>query len=126
MSKISINYIGHSHNDWIRSLDFYKMEIGILKNRLTEIGGKNSNEEVSTGLEHFENQFLIQQVNMDALKAAIHEHIHEMSVQAAASQGHVDSSYRDQHAQLHEKYELQEKVVNDLRQEFNRFSATWM
>ena len=46
MNKVSITHINNSHGDWLRSLDFYKQELGVLKGRLTEVAGKNTGADV--------------------------------------------------------------------------------
>ncbi|MBS1687499.1 MAG: hypothetical protein JSS96_02145 [Bacteroidetes bacterium] len=126
MSDISIQKIDHSYNEWLNSLDFYLQEIGILKERLTEIGGKNTSQDVSKELEHYENQFTVQRDNMERLKHNIRSSIHNMSDEAKKGAGHVNGAFQDQFSQLKALYEHEETVVNELRHNFNRFSADWM
>ncbi len=55
-TQTSIKHLTNEHNDWLRGLSFYKDELQILKNRLTEIGGKNTGSEAVSMLNHYENQ----------------------------------------------------------------------
>ncbi len=40
--------------------------------------------------------------------------------------GYIDQQVADKHNQLRDSYFTQEKLVNELRHEFNRFAAKWM
>ena len=73
--KINIVHINNMHVDWKRSIDFYRQELGILKERLTEIAAKNTAKDTMVGVEHFENQFEIQQDNMVRLKHDIKQNM---------------------------------------------------
>lgn len=126
MSDINIRKIDHSYNEWLSNLDFYQQDLGVLKNRLTEIGGKNTSAEIAKQLEHYENQFKVQKDNIERLQHDIRNSIHEMSTEARAGAGHVDGVFQKQFNELENKYLAEEHVVNQLRHEFNRFSAEWM
>jgi len=126
MSMTAIPHTNVEHSDWVRSLDFYKDELGILKGRLTEVAGKNTGDEAAKGAEHFENQFRIQITKIDELRHDINNHLAEIAGQAAASAGHIEKAELDSHAALRDRYIAQEKIVNDLRHEFYRYAAKWM
>ncbi|MBL7718748.1 MAG: hypothetical protein JNL72_07925 [Flavipsychrobacter sp.] len=127
MKKVSITHIDNRHNQWLRSLQFYKNELQFLKGRLTEIGGKNTGDEVLRQVEHFENQFKVQADNIDRLSHDIRLNIQEAGRQLQqSSAGYVDSNLITRHEQLDDAFLTGEKTINELRQEFNRFSATWM
>ncbi len=127
MEKISITHLSNAHTDWLRGLDFYKSEIKILKKRLTEIAGKNSQIEVMREVEHFENQFEIQAEN-------IHKLAHDIkaNVKIAAAEyknsgaGYIDGYLFENHNQLCDRYIAEEKTVNELRHSFNQFASCWM
>ncbi len=126
MQKISIKHVTNEHNDWLRALDFYKQEIKTLKDRLTEIAGKNTGADAAKGVEHYENQFSIQRNNIDELAHRIRENVKDLSRQAEAKGGYVDGELSDQHHNLRDAYITEEKTVNELRHEFNRFAIEWM
>jgi len=127
MNRISITHINNSHGDWLRSLDFYKQELGVLKGRLTEVAGKNSAPDVMKQVEHYENQFKVQTDNIDTLAHEIKTNVASISKEAiASSAGYVDSSLLANHNSLGHKFETEEKTVKDLRQSFMTFAAEWM
>ena len=125
--KISITHLGNSHSDWLRSLDFYKHELGILKQRLTEVAGKNSGHEVMAKVEHFENQFMVQQENIDQLSHDIRVNLDAISKAAEESAaGYIEGDLVTKHNSFGQKFKDEEKVINDLRHEFNEFASVWM
>lgn len=126
MSKTSITHLDNEHNDWLRALDFYKTELGILRDRLTEVAGKNTADEVGFNAEHFENQITIQINNVDTLRHNINENLSRVSHQAQENAAHIDKELIAQHEQLRAEYISEEKTINDLRHEFNRFASKWM
>lgn len=126
MKEINIKHISNLHSDALRGLDFYKQEISILKKRLEEIASDNTGREVAESIEHFQNQFLIQINNIDDLKHRINENIKTIENQVKNSVGFVDQKSADENAGLYDQYLTEEKFINDIRQDFNRFASKWM
>ncbi len=127
MHKTSITHISNEHNDWLRALEFYKQELNILKGRLVEIAGKNTGHGTGAVIEHYENQFEIQQSNIARLNHAIAKNIHDIMAEAKHNSAHyVDVIYVEQHYKLKDMYITEEKTINELRHTFNRFAAEWM
>jgi hypothetical protein len=54
--------------DWTKTLQFYKSLIPYFKKRLAEIASKNTNEDIRKKLEHFENQFIVLNEDLDELQ----------------------------------------------------------
>ena len=126
MKGINIKHISNLHSDALRGLDFYKQGIGILKKRLEEIASDNTGKEVAENIEHFQNQFFIQINNMDDLKHRINENINAIENQVKNSAGFVDQNSADENTRLYDQYLSEEKIINDIRQDFNRFASKWM
>ena len=127
MERISITHLDNRHNDWLRALQFYKQEITFLKNRLTEIAGRNTGQEVSSQVEHFENQFKIHLDQIDTIGHNIRENMHAISNEAKnSSAGYIDTNLALKHAQLEKEFTREEDIIQDIRREFNRFSAQWL
>jgi hypothetical protein len=126
MKEINIKHISNLHSDALRGLEFYEQELVILKKRLEEIAGDNTGHEVAVNIEHFQNQFLIQNNNIDELKHKIRENLKAIEGQVMSSAGFVDQDSMSLNADLYDQYLTQEKIVNDIRQDFNRFASKWM
>ena len=127
MNKANIATMGDEHSAWLRALDFYKQELNIVKNRLTEVAGKNTGGTITKDIEHFENQIKVQVNNIDNLHHAINDNLSRSVAQAKNNAaGYIDSALLTAHTDQHGQYTSLEQTINDLRQEFNRFASKWM
>ncbi len=126
MKELNIKHITNLHSDALRGLDFYKQEITILKKRLEEIAADNTGQEAAERVEYFQNQFLIQNNNIDELKHGIHENIQNVEDQIRQSGAYVKVNTAGENLELYDQYISLEKVINEVRHEFNRFASKWM
>lgn len=126
MKEINIKHITNLHSDALRGLDFYEQEITILKKRLEEIAADNTGHEVAERVEYFQNQFLIQNNNIDELKHGIHENIQNIEDQIRQTGAYVKVNTAGENIKLYDQYISLEKVINEIRQEFNHFASKWM
>lgn len=114
------------HNDWLRALEFYKEELEILKNRLSEVSTMYSKEEVKADVEHYQNQFIIQRNNIDELTHSINEHANHMNQNVQDMAQHLSSETMDEHTALHEKFQNLEHTIVELKHNFYRFVAKYI
>lgn len=126
MSYTNASNLGVQHTEWVKTLDFYKSELSILENRLTEVAGKNSGADAMAGVEHFQNQFIIQRNNIDELKHAVNEHSHLTAEDAKHHAGKVETGLVSDHKKIEADVKQFEIVINELRHEFNAFLSKWM
>jgi phosphoenolpyruvate-protein kinase (PTS system EI component) len=126
MSFTNTTQVNAEHQEWLKGLDFYKEDIHILENRLTEIASKNTAFEARQGIEHFQNQFLVQRNNIDELRHKIKEHISTNGKKTELAAEVVENEKLAEHENLKDEYLSFEKVIKDLRQEFNIYLAKWM
>lgn len=126
MNEINIKHVSNLHSDAVRNLEFYEQELIILQKRLEEIAKDNTGHEVAVNIERFQNQFLIQNNNIDELKHKIRENLKNIEQQVMSSAGFVDQDAMSLNADLYEQYLSLEKIVNEIRHEFNRFASKWM
>jgi uncharacterized protein YwqG len=127
MDKISITHFNNAHNSWVRSLDFYRQEIEILAKQLAEIAKKNTSEKVMKEVDHFENQFGLQVINIRELSHQIKQNLNNVAKEAhQSSAGYVDGALLAEHNALGERFVTEEKIISELRHSFQRFAAEWM
>jgi len=120
-------YKQHEENtEWMSKLDFYKDEIEILKGRLEEITSKNNAQEVLSQVEHFQNQWIVQRNNIDEISHQVKANEASLLEEINSNPVAVDHRKVEYHAQEQELVNSFERNFNDLRQEFNTFSAKWM
>jgi hypothetical protein len=122
----SITSSCNNHVAWQNSLLFYKNEFKILEGRLHEIASKNNGHEVMEGVEHFQNQFIIQKNNIDELNHSIHLHDEHVAAEAKIHAGKISNSLHIEHDHLDEQVTRLERIINEVRHEFNLFLAKWM
>lgn len=126
MSYVNIARAGTDHTIWTKGLEFYKDELDLMQKRLLEISGKNTTEEARKGVEHFQNQFMIQQKNISDMKHDVKNYVKGLSNDAKDYGGRIDEVYLRQGSGLKERYEKLEQIMNSLRHEFNDFLSKWM
>ena len=127
MKKVNITHVNNEHGYWLRSLNFYKTEISILRGILTEIASKNTGSETMKEVDHFENQFKIQSENIDRLSHNIHANLSKMSAQAQQSNAsYIDASLLTEHTALGDKYENEVRTITDIIISFRKFAGEWM
>jgi hypothetical protein len=127
MSQKESIYKQHEENtEWISKLDFYKDEIAILKARLEEITTKNNAKEVLMQVEYFQNQWIIQRNNIDEISHQVRANEAALIEEINSNPVAVDHRKTEYHAQEQDLVNSFEKNFNDIRKEFNTFSAKWM
>ena len=126
MSYTTVLYCGTDHSEWLKCIDFYDNEFDILEKRLLELVQKNNGKETMSWVEHFQNQFVVQRNNIDELRHRIHEHAAKVSSDVQQHAGKIESTLAVEHDEMNEQFGIFEKIVNDLRHEFNLFLSKKM
>ncbi|MBL7731876.1 MAG: hypothetical protein JNM88_11915 [Chitinophagaceae bacterium] len=126
MTYTSITHAGNDHSFWRKGLEFYEDDIQIMETRLAEVASKNNSFEARQGVEHFQNQFIVQRNNMDELNHEINLYVQKLGEDSQKHQGHIEMSMLADHDTLQQKYEVFEKIMNGIRHEFNDFLGKWM
>lgn len=126
MNTTNIRHWQSTHNDWLRALNFYKEEINILNDRLTEIAGKYTSKEVVVQVEHFQNQFILHRDNEEKLEHNIRLNLEQIAKDAEVHTGFVSDNLLERLKQNQQAFLSEEQHINQLRHEFNSFSARWM
>jgi hypothetical protein len=114
------------HKTWLNKLLFYKDEISIMKKRIAEIAQRNTAKEVLAFVEHFQNQLIIQDEQIDILAHNIRAH--ELSLEKAADKNPtaIDHVKFEDHVVQRSEVETFEKIFNELRNELIRVLSKWM
>jgi hypothetical protein len=121
-----ITHVTSEYADWLRAIAFYKDEIKILQNRLSEVSQRYTNVDVKSDVEHFQNQFIIQGNNLDDLAKDIKEHETHMSQDAEKMAQHLSNHTLAEHDAQRDRFAHLEKTITDLRHDFNRFLVKYM
>ncbi len=106
---------------WRNNLRSFKEEFSTLKNRLQHLAKSQTHRETLLEIEHLENQFHIQQINIHDLKQAVKKHLREAEEMETGNQKQYSSELLSRHEQLFEEYQSLESMVSELRGEFEEF-----
>lgn len=126
MKQEGLYEVHQEHSEWISKLNFYKDEIKIFKTRLEEIVLKNNTHEVLAEVEKFENQFKIQRNNIDEIAHKITLDEDELQDEVKSNPVAIDHRKVGDHSEQRDLVLTFEKNFNEIRQEYNKFSAKWM
>lgn len=121
METKKIYDLHEEHKTWLNNLSFYKDEIKVMQNRISEIAAKNTGSEVLKQVEHFQNQLIIQKNNIDELNHSIKDHENYLENRVNENPTAVDHRTVNDHPKMRDSYNGFDKVFNDLRKELNTF-----
>lgn len=121
-----VSHVSNEHSDWLRGIDFYKDELHILENRLSEVSQKWTKSEVKADVEHYQNQFIIQKANLSDLQNSIKQHEVHMSDDVQNKAQHLSNNTLAEHDSMRERYQILERTLVDLRHDFNKFLSRYM
>ena len=107
-------------NAWRETLRSYRDEFGQLKNRLQVLAGRQTHRDVLLEIEHLDNQFHIQLINIHDLKKAVKNHQHRIDKEMA--NGHLSEEAAADHENLYDDYSRLDHTLQTIRQEFAEFS----
>lgn len=110
-------------NSWRDNLRFYRNELGLLQDKLKEVSRNQSDKELLTEVEHYHNQFYIQQINIHDLKQSIKTHDRKLQLENSLSENHLSTDIFSEHEQLHQQYNGLEQTINQLKLDFRNFSS---
>lgn len=122
MVTTEVAQLSRECNAWRETLRSFKDEFGQFKNRLQDLAGRQTQRDVLLEVEHLDNQFHIQLINIHDLKQAIK--IHQRQIDAGmANHGTVTDEVLAHHENLYDDYQQLDHTLQDLRQEFDLFAA---
>ena len=125
-TKKTIYQLHEDHKIWLNKLAFYKDELSIMQNRISEIAKKNTSKEVLSFVEHFQNQLIVQKEQIDTLNHNIKEHESFLEDQANKNPTAIDHEKFADHAMNRDNVGNFEKTFNALRKELIDFLTKWM
>jgi hypothetical protein len=123
------NYITEQRKEniaWLETFKFYKDEIKVLRKRLEEVASRNSAKDVKMQISHFENQFIINDEQIDEISHAIKENQVKMEQHIHDNPVAVEHRKVEDHTELRDKVNVFENIFKQLRIEFNEFLSKTM
>lgn len=114
------------HERWRSELLFWKDEIRSYNNRLEELVQRWTDKEVLANLEHFQNEFILQQGRIDEFLEGIEVHEHSIAGKSKAGEDSMDRVLFDRHLEFREEMETQRDMFQSLKKEFFQFLTRYM
>ncbi len=124
--KKHIDELHFEHRLWTNNLRFYKDELNIFENRLSELVVRNTKIEVTSKIEHFQNKFIRNKDVAAQLISRCVDHDKFLANQAKANPIAIDHVLFADHTQLRDEVEAFEKIYGELKTEFMSFLKKWM
>ena len=110
-------------NAWRETLRSYRDEFGQLKNRLQDLAGHQTNRDILLEIEHLDNQFHIQLINIHDLKQAIKLHHRKLNDEMAeTNSGNLTEDTTTDHERLYNDYQQLENTLTEVKTEFSHFA----
>lgn len=119
MVLTDISQLSAECQEWRQILRNYKEEFNDCRNALLEICRKTLLKDQLAEIEHFENQFHIQLINIHDLKQKIK--LHERQVDSDASGENIPEAVYTDHERLLDQFISLENRLQELRNDFKNF-----
>ncbi|MFT4022978.1 MAG: hypothetical protein QM664_04230 [Flavihumibacter sp.] len=123
MVTTEISGIDESCASWQNMLREQRTHFGALKEQLLQISAHQHNPENLREIEHFQNQFYIQLINIHDLKHAIREHMQVIGWERR-QQGQVTDATVAAHDELHSQVLYLQHTLAQVDKEFGAFAAS--
>ena len=116
-----INELHFENILWTKELEFYQDELMVFNKRLVEVSGMYTNKDVLARLEHFQNQFILQNEVADILLHDLKGHEQFLADNAKESRVAIDRKSFSDHPVMRERMDTFIKLYRELRNEYMQF-----
>ncbi|MEI7471706.1 MAG: hypothetical protein WCJ85_05570 [Chitinophagaceae bacterium] len=123
MPTVSTKNLGIEHTEWVEKLRSLKDSLLNYKNQLTEIAGKQPSKELAQSIEHFQNQFIVQDEKISELKHDIKRHLKTNAAEMELTAQDISIEELNLYSQFKGKVLGEEKIFGELQAEFEAFVA---
>lgn len=114
------------HLQWQSELAFWEDELKSFNNRLSELVKRWTKKEVLVQLEHYQNEFILQNGIIDKLQEEIEIHEARIAGQTKTGNNALDTAMTKKHLEFRNKMETQRQIYADLKKEFFLFLTKYM
>lgn len=121
MVTTDISQLSSECNTWITNLRNYREDLNKCKNSLQEIASRKMSKKSLQDIEHYQNQFHIQLINIHDVKQAIKEHERAAARELKDDNG-ISEAVWSKHEELYDDYHQLEQTLLGLKTEFSQFA----
>lgn len=108
-------------NLWLDTLRSFRNRFNKHKSSLQDIAANQTQRDVLLEIEHLDNQFHIQLINIHDLKQSIKRHIQQINRDREAN-GNISDDVLARHEYLYDEYQRLETTLHIISREFERFA----
>lgn len=106
---------------WRDTLRTFKSKFLANKSTLMAMAPYQTSRDVLVEIEHLDNQFHIQLINIHDLKHAIKRHMDKIAFERATMNEHISDEVMGRHEYLYDEYQSLETTLHIILREFDRF-----
>ena len=110
-------------NLWRDTLRSFRDQFTQHKTRLREVAGSQTHRDILLEIEHLDNQFHIQLINIHDLKQAIKNHDRKINAEKVSNNGSISDEILARHENLYDEYQSLESTLHVISDEFDKFIA---
>ena len=121
MVQTDISQLSGECSTWRANLRTYREEFTQDKVRLQQAAGHTLPKDRLQDVEHLQNQFHIQLINIHDLKQAIKVHDRKVNFETESNKGQLHEETLAEHENLFDQYQSLENTLQELRSEFKGF-----
>jgi hypothetical protein len=108
-------------NLWLETLRGFRNKFNEYKSVLRDISTNQTQRDVLLEIEHLDNQFHIQLINIHDLKHAVKRHLQKINWERT-SNGNMSDDILARHEYLYDEYQRLETTLQIISREFERFA----
>jgi uncharacterized protein (DUF342 family) len=114
------------HKQWRRELLFWEDELKSLQNRLSELVMRWTDKEILAQLEHYQNQFMIQENTIAELEDHINLHETNISAHLKKKEDVLNQQLVKNHIEFRNQMDSQRNLYIELKRNFFQFLSKYM
>ena len=119
MVQTDLSQLSAECQEWRQILRNSREELQLSKKSLQEICRKNLSKDQLKEVEHFDNQFHIQLINVHDLKQEIKTHERKIGIESSGSD--ISEETYTQHEEILSQFLSQESTLQELRNDYRNF-----
>lgn len=114
------------HENWLRELNFWEDEIKSFQLRLEELVIRWTDSNILAEIDKFQNQFMIQEMEINSLKNQIAMHEKNMSGHYEKNEDVLNKIFVSQHIQFREIMTTERNLYHNLKKDLFHFLTKYM
>jgi hypothetical protein len=107
---------------WIDTLRSFRNKFQHHKVMLLQLAADQTQKDMLLEIEHFDNQFHIQLINIHDLKQSIKKHMNKIAFEKTFNNGHYSDDILARQEYLYDEFQRLDTTLHIISREFDRFA----